>query len=354
MQADHIIVGQGICGTLLSHELQGTGRKVVVIDDGNVSASSKVASGIINPVTGKRLVRTWLADQLLPYAQGVYTDIGNELDAALVRECSIMDFHLTHELRDTFNEKIHTEGAYLSAVTDPAQWEAYFRFHYGIGKIAPCLLIDIGMLLAQWRKKLAADNSLIEERFDIQALQVGDEGVVYKDISAGNIIFCDGAACADNPYFGLLPWSKDKGEALLVSIPDLPPTQIYKQGINIVPWHDGLFWVGATHDWKFTDMQPTADYRIKVGEQLDYWLRMPYEIADHIVAQRPANLDRKPFVGLHPMHRSVGIFNGMGSKGCSMAPYFAKQFAALLVNQIPVMPDVDVRRYSRILGVNAK
>jgi len=84
-------------------------------------------------------------------------------------------------------------------------------------------------------------------------------------------------------------------------------------------------------------------------ERLDYWLKLPYTIQDHISALRPANFDRKPFVGFHPVIKQVGIFNGMGGKGISMAPWFATQFAEHVCTNTPLLPDVDVARYTKML-----
>ena len=350
MKVDHIIVGQGISGSLLGLRLQSLGKKVMVVDNRAPASSSNVASGIINPVTGKRLVRSWMTEQLVPFAWDTYTRLSAEWNVPLIKHCSILDMHMTHESRDLFADKLVSEKEYLSEAGDEEKWKQYFRFNYGIGQIAPCLLLDIQTLLTKSREVLSAKDALLEETFCIDDLIVNEEGVTYKNVKGEKILFCDGVAAADNPYFNRLPWSKDKGEAIIVSIPGLPAENIYKQGINIVPWHDGLFWVGASHDWKFTDLAPTEAFRKRAEEQLSYWLKLPYTIIDHIVAQRPANLDRKPFVGLHPVHPSVGIFNGMGSKGCSVAPYFADQLARHLVQGVAISGDVDVRRFERLLS----
>ena len=349
MTVDYLIVGQGISGTLLSRALMNLDKRVIVVDDGNISTSSKVASGVINPVTGKRLVRTWMIEQLLPFAVDTYQQMGIEFGAPLISQCNILDFYSSRDAAQNFNDKLTEEKAYLSESTDHAKWEEYFRFNYGIGEITPCLLIDIRTMLRAWREYLLVKDMLVWNRFRIDDCEIGQGSVKYGDITAEKIIFCDGAVSAENPYFDRLPWSKDKGEALIAEIPGLPATNIYKQGINIVPWHNGLFWVGATHDWKYTDMQPTAAFRKQTEELLNYWLKLPYKIVDHLVAQRPVNMDRKPFVGLHPVMSSVGIFNGMGTKGCSVAPYFAEQFAQHLVTGTPLMPEVDVKRFSKIL-----
>ena len=117
-----------------------------------------------------------------------------------------------------------------------------------------------------------------------------------------------------------------------------------------MPWKDDLFWVGASHDWKYTDLEPSASFTKSVETQLSYWLKLRFEIVDHIVARRPANMERKPFVGLHPLFSSGGIFNGMGGKGISMAPYFAHEFALHLAGKISLTPSVDVRRFTKILS----
>lgn len=349
-QVDYLIVGQGISGTLLSRSLIKEGKKVLVVDDGNTSSASKVASGIINPVTGKRLVKTWMIDEFMPFAIHVYREIENEFGISIISQCNILDFHLSRDAENIFNERSGEEKEYLQWVKDQEHWAEYFRFNYGIGEIAPCLLVDIRAMLNAWRDHLLKNDTLLQEEFSLSDCIIKEDIISYKNITAQKIIFCDGAVYAENPYFNRLPWSKDKGEALIASIPGLPANNIYRQGINIVPWHSGLFWVGATHDWKFTDMQPSLSFLKKTEEQLDYWLKLPYKIVDHLVAARPTNIERRPFVGLHPGMPSVGIFNGMGTKGCSVAPYFAHQFAQYLVHNTPLLPEVDIKRFNRILS----
>jgi glycine/D-amino acid oxidase-like deaminating enzyme len=125
---------------------------------------------------------------------------------------------------------------------------------------------------------------------------------------------------------------------------------IYKQGINLVPWQKDLFWIGSTYEWDFIDTNPSPDFRKKVTDQLKHWLKVPFEIVDHIASERPANMERRPFVGLHPAMPSIGIFNGMGTKGCSLAPYFANEFTNHLVHGTSLTPLVDVGRFSKILS----
>jgi len=40
----------------------------------------------------------------------------------------------------------------------------------------------------------------------------------------------------------------------------------------------------------------------------------------------------------------------MGTKGCSLAPFFAKQLTDLLVSNTAIEPEADIKRFSRILS----
>ncbi len=64
MNADFIIVGQGLAGTLLAHELIQLGKSVLVFDDPAAPKASEVAAGIINPVVFRRMTKSWLVDAL--------------------------------------------------------------------------------------------------------------------------------------------------------------------------------------------------------------------------------------------------------------------------------------------------
>lgn len=348
MIVDDIIIGQGLSGSLLSRLLLKAGRRILVIDNEATNAASRVAGGVINPVTGKRLVRSWLADTLLPHAVSTYREWEAELGIDLVKQVNILDFHPTREASGIFMERAAAEdNSYLGECPD--DWSPSFRYNYGIGLIAPAFVIDLASLLAGWREHLSSKGLLLSESYNDQELSLSQDRVQYRHITASRIIFCNGEACAHEKWFSGLPWSRDKGEALLVSIPGLPASHIYKQGITIVPMHGDIFWVGASHDWRAENTDITPAFREATETQLQYWLKLPYTITQHVAAMRPAHLDRKPIAGFHPAFANVGILNGMGGKGVSQAPWCASALANNLVNGTPLPPEIDVTRFSGML-----
>ncbi len=73
-QFDYILVGQGIAGTVLAYSMIKEGLRVLIIDDQSLSACSRVAAGNFNPIVFKRLVKSWMADELIPFADQFYTE----------------------------------------------------------------------------------------------------------------------------------------------------------------------------------------------------------------------------------------------------------------------------------------
>jgi glycine/D-amino acid oxidase-like deaminating enzyme len=349
MTVDYLVVGQGLCGTFLSWNLLKEGKSVLVIDDAEPNSSTRVASGVINPVTGRRIVKTWMIDEVLPFAHEQYLLLGSELGVELVRQCNVLQFHSTIQMRDAFNERLAEDPQYL-AIANGQAWKDYFDFIYGVGEIDPCLLVNLNAMLEKWREMLRSKNCLLEEVFNHHQLEVKNDSVCYNGINAQKIIFCNGAAAFNLPFFKLLPYATNKGEAVIADIPGLPKKNIFKQALSIVPWRNELFWVGSTYEWEYADVLPTERFRNRVEEVLGSWLKLPYKIVDHIASVRPATIERRPFVGLHPHIPALGILNGMGTKGCSLAPYFAKALTDSLVHDIPIRADADVKRFQRVLG----
>lgn len=351
MQTDVLIVGQGISGTLLSWCLQKEGKRFVVIDDGADNASSKVAAGIINPVTGRRYSITWMAEHLLPFAKETYTELGQYLQSVFMAERNVIDFFPSPDSRNAFLNHLTENDTYLRTYPDQNRFNDSFNYDFGCGEIAPAYTVNLPSLLSMWREKLKAQNALREERFVVEDVQVNEDGTTYRDITAGKLIFCNGIACANNPWFSLLPWSANKGEALIIECEGLPTDHVFKRGMLLAPMAErNVFWAGSNYQWQFEDDKPSENFRTQMTEQLKAWLKKPFAVLEHKAAVRPATVERRPFAGFHPVHPNIGILNGMGTKGTSLAPFFAHQLVQHMVHGFPLTPQADVRRFSRILS----
>jgi glycine/D-amino acid oxidase-like deaminating enzyme len=351
MQVDYLIVGQGVSGTWFSYYLQKEKRSFLVIDNNFLSAPSRIAAGIINPVTGRRHVTVWMAEEILPFAWDAYNEMGNKPGIAAISQKNIIDFFPSPQIRLSFLNRIEEDNTYVSNYPEQDHFMQLFRYEFGCGEIHPVYMAHLETLLPAWRQQLRSAGQLLEEEFEIKELKVSKDKIQYGHITASAIIFCDGNSSVNNPYFKPLPFAPNKGEVLLVEIPGLPDDLIYKKGMMLAPLATpGLFWVGSDYAWEFDDPGPTKIFREKTERLLNEWLKIPFRIIDHLSGIRPATLERRPFVGLHPLHPNIGILNGMGTKGCSLAPFFASQLVNYLLYNKSIYPESDIKRFSRILA----
>ena len=351
-KVDYLIIGQGLVGTWLSYYALKAGKTCMVVNDSHTPSASQVASGVINPVTGRRIVQTWMIETFLPFALKAYSDFGAQLNARIVCEAPVVLIHPSLQMQESFEYRYEHENVYLQK-NNASDFEAFMHAPFGTGQINQTVWIDLNLMIAGWRQQLINNAQYIDSKFDIADLQITNEGVTWNGIDADRIIFCDGIGSMENPYFKMLPFAPNKGEALIVEIKDLPNQTIYKNNITIVPWKDQLFWVGSNYEWDFKDASPSEDFRTKMEDALTQLLKIPFRVVDHLAGIRPANQERRPFVGLHPSYPAIGICNGMGTKGCSLAPYFAHQFIEHCETGLPIHPEAGLERFEQILKKQA-
>ena len=343
----YLIVGQGLTGTWISYFLNKQGITFKVINDAKTASATSVASGVINPVTGRRIVQTWMIDTLLPFAIDAYKEFQQDENVTIIKEAPIALIHPSLQMKESFDYRIEHENIYLRE-NDNAFLGEHFNTPFDTGEIDQCYWIDLIQFLKTGRQKIG--NNFVEDYFDISDMTLNEHGVQWKNIDAEKIIFCDGLNTMNNPYFKALPFVPNKGEALIVKIKGLATTNIYKTNITIVPWKDDLFWVGSSYEWSYSDTLPSKSFKEKMVATLNAILKLPYEIVDHFAGIRPANTERRPFVGLHPQYPQLGICNGMGTKGCSLAPYFAKQLIDHIEQGTQIEAEADIKRFTSILS----
>ncbi|HMP91393.1 MAG TPA: FAD-dependent oxidoreductase, partial [Phnomibacter sp.] len=346
MHTQVIIVGQGLCGTWLSYWLWQAGVEHLVFQPPAVGGSSQVASGVINPVTGRRMSTTWMADSLLPFAREAYTQMGSHLGQELIRQVQILDFFYAPDRRLAFETLSQQGNPWLQWPLQEQDMLPFINYGLGYGIISPAYCVQLQAMLLGWQAFLLQKGWLRTEAFDAGALQLLQNGVAYHGITANQLLFADGAAAAASGYFSLLPFALNKGEALIIEAPDLPPQYIYKKSNTIVPWQQpGQFWVGSTYQNQYAHAGPTPEFYHQTAQWLQQTMAVPFKVVGHLAAIRPATVERRPFVGMHPQYAQVGLLNGMGTKGVSMAPYFAKELVSHLLQGAPITPAAQVQRF---------
>ncbi len=346
-QVQYLIVGQGLSGTLMSHLLLEAGQSVLVIDQPRSQAASRVAAGLINPITGRYYVKSWRFDELLPIARATYARLEQLLDISLNEERSILRALLDAGDENSWWARAE-DAAYQPYLVDQVELGGYSdKIHpaHSYGEVTRSGRASISKLVKTYGQWLLDRKLMVQEPFDYTEIQKVDGRWRYRDMVADRILFCEGYWGKFNPFFSYLPFRGAKGEILIVRLPEAQFQKILKQKIFIVPLEDDLYWIGATMENHFDQEAPTEAGKSFLINQLDQLLDTPYEVIGHRSGIRPTVKDRRPFLGEHPESKGIYIFNGLGSKGTSMGPFFAKQLTDNLLNDKNLDPEVDIKRY---------
>jgi len=350
MKVDFLIVGQGLAGSLLAHFLEKKGASIFVIDPDGEGSASRRAAGLINPVTGRYFVKSWRVDELIPFARDTYRSLEAQLDGTFFNErCILRALGSAKEENDWLARA--GDSGYQQYMGDHAHADDFQNLLYptlAYGQTLQSAQLNVAVFLDFYRKYLLRKNWLSNNKFHYDELILSDEGITYQDIQAKAVLFCEGFGAVKNPFFNYLPFRGDKGEALIVRIPEANFDQIVKQNNTfIAPLGNDLYWIGATYEWHFDSDTPTEKARMEILERLHTVLKMPYEVIEQWAAIRPTVKDRRPFLGQHPQFPQLWIFNGLGTKGASLAPFWANHLCEVILNSTALDAEVAIQRFRK-------
>ncbi len=327
MTADFIIIGQGIAGTWLSYELMQQGYSVMVIDDPEGKPSSRVAGALINPVNVNRGTIVNNAVQMMTTTRQQYRSLENLLHISCYRETELIVWN------DQPAEKDFVPDMFVKKLSGEEQ--AWLQLHFSGGqadrKIAPVGCINVSLLLHCWKEYLQENNAFTAATVAAGQIQENLEGIRWNDFSARRIIFCTGASAMNQFLFRHLPFTHNRGDMLMLEIPGLQSGWVFHAGhLRLIPMREGVFWCGSNYRWDYNDLNPDMEWRNQTEKLLRKWLRDPFIIQEHCVAERPTVAGQQPVYGFLKDHPRIGIFNGLGTRGFSLAPILARQLVTAI------------------------
>ena len=345
---DYLIIGQGLAGTWLSYHLLKLGKTLLVIDKFQENSASNVASGIINPITGRKLVKSWQVDTLLPFAKQAYQELEKKLNQQFWYDKKIVWHIQDNALLNDFMGRSATLGyeKYIGKIGRKTDLKG-FTNSLAYAEIEQAAQVNTSKLIACYRKFLQKNDLLISEKMNYEELHLQENSVVWRDVKAKKVIFCEGYKMLENPFFNYLPLTPVKGEMLVIEAEHLElHEKMSKKKRFVVPWQkENQYWLGSSYIRKYKNELPTENERNMLTEDLKNMINVPYKILSHRAAIRPTNLHRKPFLGLHPKYKQLGIFNGLGTKGVSLSPFYAEHLVGFLENQKTLQNEVNIDRY---------
>lgn len=342
MNIDVLIIGQGIAGTVLGETFFQKGKTVLFIDQGHQKSSSIIASGMYNPVGFKRINKTWMIEELLPFSENFYQQLNKKLGHDFIHTYEILKFFANEAYRTAWDNAAENNG-YMSK-SEINYSNPLVKNEFGFGRVVNCGRLELKIMLKQYRSYLQTKRAILHESYNPDLLDI--KAGKYRDINFKHLIFCQGHEGAENKYFNNLPLQKTKGELLRIKAVDLQSFDLLNKGFFVVPVGNDEYVVGSTYSWTDSTPHPTKEGKNQILEKLKKLYKGSFDVIEHSAGIRPTLPDRKPLIGLHPEHKNLGIFNGLGSKGVLIAPFFSNHFAEHLLHKRPLNPEVDINRFN--------
>jgi glycine oxidase len=348
-RVDYIIVGQGLAGSALALRLLHRNQRIVVFDRHGKTQSSRVAAGLFNPITGKLMTKSWMADVTFRELHSFYPHAEKLLGHKFFYLKPIYrPFHSIEEQNDwmaksadrglrDYIRQVFTQSAFGNQVHDP----------YGGILIRQCGYLDTVIFLEGVRNYLTSLASFRPQTLDQNQLEIKQDGVTFGDLEAKKIIFCTGMEQANDSFTRSIPLRPLKGETLTIET-EQRLELIYNRGVYILPTTAHYCKVGATYEPNHTDPAVTETGRSELEQKIKDLLKMSYRVVNHEGGIRPTTPDRRPLLGAVSESENVVIFNGLGTKGVSLVPHFSRLLADWLMGEAEIPPAVNINRYKAL------
>ncbi|MEP3481055.1 MAG: FAD-dependent oxidoreductase [Fuerstiella sp.] len=340
---DTIIVGQGLAGTTLAWKLIEAGQRVLVVDAENGHGSSRVAAGLMTPVTGKRMVCSPSFESDWNAAVRFYGQVEDRLGVPLLSQSPIIRVFDKESDRQGYLQRSDDSG-FVKSKPWEGQLETGGKSLLGV-EIGPAGRLNV-------QQYLRSSREYFQEIGGYKTATLGFDGDIrmadnsYELLSLGaeasRMVLCQGAVL--NERFPKVPNNPVKGEIWKVRLKEAKIQKVVHRSIWIAPDNfsniapeshvDGKaentveaagkrYTVGATYEWRDFELSPSAKGAAELERRLAYLVKECPEVQQTLVGIRPTMKDREAVLGEHQDFRGLWVFNGLGSKGTLKSPRLA-------------------------------
>lgn len=327
MSAKITIAGHGLAGSIMAMTCYRNEIPFQWYGMSLPGEASFISSGLITPVTGRRYVKSWMIDELMVSAIDFYLYTEQLLEKKYFEPVEILRFLNNDEAIKAW-EKRKAQPEY-----DP---------YISKRQIESLELESRSYGILKGSYKLDTPGWLRDVRSFFSEKGFFHEGMI-DEADGYEVLISATGSFPKTSWPGMIP---NKGEALIVTLPEWKYDLILKDEIYIVPWgEEHTYWIGSYYEpWPETP-NPTTEGKQRILKKLQSIYQGPFIIQNHVAGIRPTMKDRRPLVGPYSSRSGCFLFNGMGTKGTSLAPYWAKQLLDHIISGVELPEEVLPSRF---------
>ena len=346
INVDYLIVGNGLAGTLLAFEMLDHGLDFKILVSKDKSKASLVAAGMFNPVVFKRMTKSWMVDELLPVMKGKYIELERILNKNFFFEKKILKPLSEQEMILWKQRRMDSDFMNYIQSVDKVKKYDQLKNTAGYGIVNNAGFVNLIEFLSGAEAFFRERRYIIDYAFPFDKYDPEKKSLQIESYNFSKIIFCEGYHVTRNYFFNFLPLRPVKGEILEIFAPELSEEFILNKKVFVLPVGDHIFKVGSTYEWEDLSEMPTDEGKNAILGQLRELITVHFEVINHVAGIRPTVSDRRPILGVHPTWNQLYIFNGLGTKGVMLGPYFALEMVKLLsVKNYSVQKEVQIERF---------
>jgi glycine/D-amino acid oxidase-like deaminating enzyme len=346
--ADVLIAGQGLAGSVLAASLQARGCVVHVLDDGRVGGASRVAAGMFNPVSFRRIIPVWRADEVMHEMTQFYKAQEALLHADFFHQVPLVKIFPNAEYADLWSKRTDEGMPWIAPVE---QLPNKVKAPFGAGSVPSAGFVDLPVFLDFFALRLSADGQLHRLAFNATNVTSTNEGVRYVDaneglcIEAKHLVVATGAFAMGSALLGHLPLQQNKGEVLTLKVNDFTEAVTLNNGKWLLPVGNQCYRLGASYAPGISNHEPTREVAEHLLEKLHAMADVSTEVLRHDAGVRPTVRDRRPLLGASSQ-KNIYHFNGMGTRGVLNAPLLAQWMSDYLIHAMALPDEVCVDRFN--------
>ena len=346
---DFGIVGWGLAGAIMAWQLFFKKKKFLVFDS-TENYSTKTAAGIVNPIVFKRLTKSWQADTLMPYAETFYKKIETELGKSIIDAKDIYKIFSSFEDENNWMTKQSDERfeQYLKPITSDVNIQNV-EAEFGFGVVNTFGNLNTTKFLEESKTFFKRKNiSFVDEQFDYSKFDIETNSI--NKLEFDHIVFCEGFDIINNPFFNYLPLKPTHGETLIIETDEFDFKHILNKNMFVMHLEGNQYKVGATYNWDLKQPICTEKAKEELIEKLSQFTNFNFKVISQQAGIRPTVKDRRPLIGTHPKFDKLHVFNGLGTKGVMIAPFYSETLYESVINLKELDKEVNIIRYAKYLS----